>query len=608
MNNKSSTLNTLRTKAEEQLCKVAVPTPITSSAEELLFELQTHQIELEMQNHELQRTYAALEESRDRYAALYDYSPVGFITLTDDGLISEANLTAADLLGIERENLISRRFAALVASQDGDRWYLFFSNIMKRNQRLTIELSLKGCNNTEFPVQLKSMCVNSTLHITLIDMSLIVQENIFPIIEAITITESDRRQLDEIQKKSLNLLQNIIRDERKQMELIRGEALTRLQKISRSLPGVIFQYCLRPDGSSFFPYVSEAIQTIFRLSPEEVQNDASKVFYIIHPDDYEGYCNSLRESAENQTPWNHEYRVKFDDGTLNWLLGNALPDRKADGSTLWHGFITDISDRILQEQKDKQHLDELAHITRLGLMGELASGIAHEVNQPLTAISTYAQVIINLIKNKNPDLPKLAEVAFKTQQQALRAGRIIHRMKEFVKSHEKKRSLTNINTLILNSIEMCNSELGQNNIKPILELEQKLPTIHVDQIQIEQVIINLVRNSVDALLISPENKLPQITIQSRLLNNNDIQVSVKDNGLGMTEEQQQKIFMPFHTTKASGMGMGLSISRSLIESHKGSLHFTSNYGTGSTFYFTLPITLNAPASPVATSQESSSSK
>jgi signal transduction histidine kinase len=155
---------------------------------------------------------------------------------------------------------------------------------------------------------------------------------------------------------------------------------------------------------------------------------------------------------------------------------------------------------------------------------------------------------------------------------------------------------------------MCNSELGQNNIKPILELEQNLPTIHVDQIQIEQVIINLIRNSVDALLISPENKLPQITIQSRLLNNNDIQVSVKDNGLGMTEEQQQKIFMPFHTTKASGMGMGLSISRSLIESHKGSLHFTSNYGTGSTFYFTLPITLNAPASPIATGQKSNSSQ
>jgi signal transduction histidine kinase len=151
---------------------------------------------------------------------------------------------------------------------------------------------------------------------------------------------------------------------------------------------------------------------------------------------------------------------------------------------------------------------------------------------------------------------------------------------------------------------MCNSELGQNNIKPILELDQNLPTINVDQIQIEQVIINLIRNSVDALLISPENKPHQITIQSELSNNNIIQVSVKDNGLGMTEEQQQKIFMPFHTSKASGMGMGLSISRSLIESHKGRLHFNSNYGTGSTFYFTLPITLNAPATMVASDQES----
>jgi PAS domain S-box-containing protein len=427
------------------------------------------------------------------------------------------------------------------------------------------------------------------VRITLIDMSIVKPEDNITKLEVIAVTESDRKHLDKIQKKSLSLLKNIIRDERRQMEKIRVDALTRLQKISRSLPGVVFQYCLRPDGSSFFPYVSEAIVTIFRLSPEEVLDSASKILSIIHPDDSEGYRNSLLESALNLTPWSHEYRIRFDDGTIHWLLGNALPDQEADGSILWHGFITDISERIRQEQIDKQHLDELAHITRLGLMGELASGIAHEVNQPLTAISTYSQVIINLIKNEKPDLPKLAEVAFKTQQQALRAGRIIHRMKEFVKSHEKKNSITNINTLILNSVEMCNSELGQNNIKPILELEHNLPLIQVDQIQIEQVIINLVRNSVDALLNSSNNQPPRITIQSQVSHGNVIQVSVGDNGLGMTEEQQQKIFMPFHTTKASGMGMGLSISRSLIESHKGSLHFNSKYGIGSTFYFTLPI-------------------
>jgi len=252
-------------------------------------------------------------------------------------------------------------------------------------------------------------------------------------------------------------------------------------------------------------------------------------------------------------------------------------------------IVRDVSLRKHQEQQDKEHLDELAHATRLGLMGEMASGIAHEVNQPLSAISSYAQVSLNLINKENPDLVRLTEILYKTQQQALRAGRIIHRMREFVKSHSKHRSSADINALIHETVGLCIADLKQNGIRLAFELENNLPPVYVDQIQIEQVIINLLRNSIEALKNLPPEQQRKISIQSRLTLNNSIQVRVKDNGPGLDKEQQQKILTPFYTTKSDGMGMGLSITRSLVEAHEGALHFNSEPEKGTSFYFTLSI-------------------
>ncbi len=252
-------------------------------------------------------------------------------------------------------------------------------------------------------------------------------------------------------------------------------------------------------------------------------------------------------------------------------------------------IVRDVSLRKQREQQDKIHLDELAHITRLGLMGEMASGIAHEVNQPLTAISSYAQASINLINAENHDPALLADILHKTQQQALRAGQIIHRMREFVESNPKQRSTVELNNVVREAIGLCTDDLKQNSINLSLGLADNLPSVNVDHIQIEQVLINLVRNSMDALRGLPEHQPRHISIQTRLSGDNGIQVRVKDNGPGMDQQQQLKILTPFYTTKNTGMGMGLSISRSLIEAHDGKLYFNSLPGKGSTFYFTLPV-------------------
>jgi PAS domain S-box-containing protein len=441
-----------------------------------------------------------------------------------------------------------------------------------RNERQNTGLTHERCDNAEFTVPLDCLCIHSMPAITHTGITKIEQaKTAFGKAEPIA----------------------LITTERMQMEKAREDELIRLQKITSQLPGMVFQFRLRADGSACFPFVSEAIRELYRLSPEDVREDASKLFALLHPDDYDGFNASIQQSAQNLSTWSYEYRVKFDDGTVRWLLGNARLQREADGATLWHGFITDITERNHLERQDKEHLDELAHITRLGLMGEMISGIAHEVNQPLAAISGYTHVSLNLINTENPDLVKLTETLSKTQQQALRAGGIIHRMREFIKSHTKQCSTVDINKLIHAAVDLCIADLKHNDIQLTFELTKNLPPVYVDQIQIEQVLINLIRNSIAALQNIPAKQQPQLTIHSYLASNNEIQVSVEDNGTGIDEDQQQKILMPFYTTKTDDIGMGLSISRSLIEAHKGTFHFSSEPGKGSTFYFTLPIEIES---------------
>jgi PAS domain S-box-containing protein len=142
----------------------------------------------------------------------------------------------------------------------------------------------------------------------------------------------------------------------------RQQSLNRLQKIASRVPGVVYQYLLRPDGTSCFPFASDAIREIYRVNPEEVCEDASKVFGNLHPDDYDGVAATIAQSAKDLTPWVHEYRVKFGDDTVRWLSGNALPERQDDGAVLWHGFITDVTERKLTEQHVRHERQRLSNI------------------------------------------------------------------------------------------------------------------------------------------------------------------------------------------------------------------------------------------------------
>jgi PAS domain S-box-containing protein len=335
------------------------------------------------------------------------------------------------------------------------------------------------------------------------------------------------------------------------------------------------------DEAGLIVSANAAVETIFGYKPEELIGWNTN--QLIRSPSGSGLPYATENSGQIQ-----EVEGLRKNGSIV-PLDLSTAEYAIDNDQFFTHIVRDVSSRKQREQQDKEHLDELAHVTRLGLMGEMASGIAHEVNQPLSAISSYTQVSLNLIDTEDPDLVKLTEILYKTQQQALRAGRIIHRMREFVKSHSIHRLSGDINTLIHEAVGLCIADLKQSGIGLAFELEPNLPPVYVDHVQIEQVIINLLRNSIDALKSLPAGHQRRLSIHSQLALNGCIQVRVKDNGPGLDNDQQQKIMTPFYTTKADGMGMGLSITRSLVDAHDGTLHFNSELGKGTTFYFTLPI-------------------
>jgi len=268
-------------------------------------------------------------------------------------------------------------------------------------------------------------------------------------------------------------------------------------------------------------------------------------------------------------------------------VGTAIKSKQGD--TLgFIGVIRDISERQRVEEQARQHQAELAHMARLNTMGEMATGIAHELNQPLAAIANYAAASCKMLDSGNQNPEKLVAALTATQMQAERASAIIRRLRKFVKKQQPQKTLLNLNELIDNVLKFMEYDINKHRISVNLSLDPQLRQVFADVIQIEQVVVNLLRNSIEAmepLSIDPR----EINIRTYLNQEAMVQTEIADTGPGIDTHTLFKVFEPFFTTKGSkGMGLGLSISRSIIEAHEGKLWAKSEAGSGAIFYFTLP--------------------
>ncbi|WP_240919831.1 PAS domain S-box protein [Paraglaciecola sp. 20A4] len=256
------------------------------------------------------------------------------------------------------------------------------------------------------------------------------------------------------------------------------------------------------------------------------------------------------------------------------------------------GIIRDISEQVKARSDAIANRERLAHVTRLSTMGEMAAGIAHEINQPLSAISSYAQACKNMLERSSnvPDTiaqqQKLSITLEKISSQARRAGEVIRRLRGFVKKRTAEREYVDLNVLIKDSIELAkvDTRLLDHGISLSLTASPA-PLLLIDEIQIQQVLFNLIRNAIDAMEDQPTD---QVNISSKWIDAQYIEVSVTDTGYGVSKENLVHLFHPFFTTKETGMGMGLPICQSIIQSHGGELRHRAGIDKGSVFSFTLP--------------------
>lgn len=339
-----------------------------------------------------------------------------------------------------------------------------------------------------------------------------------------------------------------------------------------------------PDGPSFW---STQMYVITGVHPDggPVADFAG---VCVHPDDRERLRESWRRLTAYDEPLDVEYRLLRPDGSVRHVHSIARLVRDADGKPLVVGTLHDITERKLAQEEIRQTQERLTQFSRLSTMGEMAAGLAHEINQPLTAITNYAQALQRLLATAGGPDPEDVDLALsQIAAQALRAGEVIRRLRAFVKNREAHTEVTGVGRLISDLLTFAEPDARVNDIKLRVEAADDMPQVACDPVQIQQVLINLIRNAIDAINESQPARR-EITLRARCLDGGEVEVSVEDRGPGITSEVAENLGNPFFTTKASGTGLGIAISRSILRAHGGRLAHRPTPGGGATVFFTLP--------------------
>jgi signal transduction histidine kinase len=643
----------------------------------LIHELEVHQIELEMQNHELILSQNRATLAIDKYTELYDFAPVGYFTLSKEGEILELNLLGAKMLGKERSVIKRKRIGSYVSPGS----QTIFNNFLKKI----------------FKNQIKENC----------EITLLVQGKDAIILHASGV-------ISESGKECLLTVTDIT--ELKQNEVALKHSIDKLTKIAARVPGVVYQYRLHPDGSSCFPYSSEAMKIIYGVTPEDIKEDASAVFAVIHPDDYNNLASSIAKSAKDLSPWQHEYRVKINDGAIRHLLGSALPELEEDGSVLWHGFITDITNRVETEMllsklgKQNTMAQQIGHtgsweyeikadkITGseeafkiFGLPNYSTHFTLNEIEDHIQDRERVHQAMVDLIKDgteyhlqyviqpadgSNPKtVLSIAQLEMDTNGQPIKVMGYIQDISAFIKIQEElefkniqlykaiaekdkffsiiahdlrspfngflgltqllvddlstldivqirqmavlmRNSAVNVFSLLENLLAWSRMQRGlivfapekfnlrdkvKRILEPVMESARKkeietlwnIPEgIHffADPNMFSSIMRNLVGNAVK---FTPTGG--KFIISARLIDATTIEISVKDNGIGMCREMLENLFdMNEHNNRLGtdgelSSGLGLLLCKEFTELNGGKLWVESIENGGSTFYFTVPM-------------------
>jgi len=357
----------------------------------------------------------------------------------------------------------------------------------------------------------------------------------------------------------------------------------RLRDVVETIPAMTFTAL--SNGSCTF--VNKRWTDYTGLSVEETSGAGWQ--RAIHAEDLVRHSGKWRISVANGQVFEDEARFRRAvDGEYRWFLVRGVPLRDPHGQIVkWYGTLTDIEDRKRAEQereKLRQLEAGLAHMNRVSMMGEMAVSLAHEIKQPIAAAITSANSCIEWLAHQPPNLDRARAAATRIDKYGNRAAEIIDRIRAFYRNSPPERELVDVNGIVHEMFTLLKGEATRCSVAMRTELAAELPKIIADRVQLQQVFMNLMLNAIEAM----QDGGGELTVKSRLEQDRQLLLSVSDTGPGLPGENVDKIFSAFFTTKSKGRGMGLAISRSIVESHGGRLWATANDGRGATFHFTLP--------------------
>lgn len=363
------------------------------------------------------------------------------------------------------------------------------------------------------------------------------------------------------------------------------EATTRqahLQSILETIPEAMIVI----DSAGIMQSFSVAAVRLFGWTPEEaIGRNVSLLMPAPYRSEHDGYLHRYMDTGERRIIGTGRIVVGQRKDGSTFPMELAVGEARLGGSRFFTGFIRDLTERRDQERRLQELQSELVHVSRLTAMGEMASSLAHELNQPLSAIASYMKGSVTLLEAPEPDLDKLRGALDRAGDQALRAGDIIKRLREFVAKGETEHTLEDPAKLMEEASALALVGVKDQDVRVDLRLARDTGRVVVDKIQIQQVALNLIRNAIDAMADAPRR---QLEVRVHVDDPRTIRISVADTGPGLDPGVRERLFQPFVTTKAAGMGVGLSICRTIVESHGGRIWAEDNRGGGAVFSFTLP--------------------
>ena len=332
--------------------------------------------------------------------------------------------------------------------------------------------------------------------------------------------------------------------------------------------------------------VNEEFTRVFGYALEEAVG--RNIFDLIVPDELRNVAQSYKELVTVGQRVDAESVRRRKDGTRLHVSFVVAPVSVAGGQIAIYSMYQDMTERKQAEEDLRKAQADLAHVTRVTTLGEMTASIAHEVNQPLAAVVTNGQACLRWLARQSPDLEEARDALGRIIKEGNRASEVIGRIRALVKKSPPRRDQLDINDIILEVIALTRGEVQQNRVALQAQLSDDLPLVLGDRVQVQQVVLNLVMNGIEAMSAVTERSR-ELLIRSVQHESGQVLVAVKDSGIGLQPGSLDHLFEAFFTTKPKGMGMGLAISRSIIETHGGRLWAAPNDGPGATFQFTLDI-------------------